>query len=154
MAEDPHEKREPGAEHRKLDLFVGRWRVEGFNAGQAPDAPDTKVSGEESYEWLPGRFFLLTHFDRGFTGGGRHIGTGLIGVGERGTYASDSFDNLGYHRTYKLSVEDRVWTYSGGHERAQLTFAKDGKSFHVKWELSKDGKAWQPLCELDGTKLT
>lgn len=155
MAKDPHQKREPGPLHEQLTPFIGRWKVKGKNAPLAPDAPSTEVTGEETYEWLPGGFFVLNRWDRRLGHDGRHIGTGILGVGpSEQAYTSDSFDNLGYHRHYELSVAGRVWTFRGEFERAVLTFGPSAADFHVQWELSKDGSSWQPLCELQGTKST
>jgi hypothetical protein len=80
------------------------------------------------------------------------VGTSLIVV-QDGSYSADNFDNLGYHRRYAVRVEGDTWTFVGEYERAKQTFDPSGRSFEIKWELSKDGKQWQPLCELHGTKL-
>ncbi|WP_310410485.1 DUF1579 family protein, partial [Chamaesiphon sp. OTE_8_metabat_110] len=58
----------PGAEHQLLNIFVGKWHTEGlsYGSGQSYENPyDSSVRwiGEESYEWLPGGFFLVHHFD-------------------------------------------------------------------------------------------
>jgi Protein of unknown function (DUF1579) len=58
----------PSAEYQRLDIFVGKWHTEGlsYGAGQSYENPhDSSVrwSGEESYQWLPGRFFLVHHFN-------------------------------------------------------------------------------------------
>ena len=47
------------AEHELLNVFLGRWKVEGQNKEAAGVAPNMPVVGEESYEWLPGRFFVV-----------------------------------------------------------------------------------------------
>ena len=150
---DRHEKRVVGPEHRRLDVFVGRWRVEGRNAPQAPGSPGTSVLGEESYEWLPGGFFLMNRWNRRFSDGGIHQGTGIIGHEPGGeTYTNQAFDNLGYARNYALSNNGRTWSFAGKWERATVTFSDDGRHLQTRWEISKDGNIWQPLCDLASTK--
>jgi hypothetical protein len=53
-----------GAAHRRLDVFIGRWHAEGtsYGEGQRADAPRASAvpwTSDESYEWLPGGFFVL-----------------------------------------------------------------------------------------------
>jgi hypothetical protein len=151
--QDPHEARQPGAAHRRLDVAVGTWRVEGRNDDAAPAAAGAQVRGQESYEWMPGGFFLVCRWDRRI-GDQRHVGTGVIGHDpDSNSYTSENFDNLGYHRGYDISVRDRTWTFSGRYERASMVFSEDGRTFTVTWEISKDSDRWQPLCKLQGTKL-
>ena len=150
---DPHEARRPGAEHQRLDAFVGHWRLEGENAPAAPAGASTKVQGEESYEWLPGGFFVTSRWLHRF-GSDRHEGIGVIGYDPTSrSYTSNSFDNLGYHRSYRLTVRNGVWHYSGQFERARLEFDGGGDAFTIAWEMSKDSRVWQLLCELHGSRL-
>ncbi|MET0284369.1 MAG: DUF1579 family protein [Polyangiales bacterium] len=137
--------------HRKLEAFVGRWRVEGKTFASAPDECDTPVRGEESYELLPGGFFLVSRFDRA-TGDGKQIGTRVIGAGSA-SFRCDNFDQLG-HRTYDVWVEGNQWTFTGDHERARQTFDASGESFDIAWETSQDGDAWKPLCSLRATRVS
>jgi hypothetical protein len=151
----PEQTPELGPEHQRLEVFAGSWKVEGENKSQAPDAPNTHVLGEESYEWLPGGFFLVGRWDRQFgEGGGDHTGIGILGYdAEKRTYFSRSFDNLGFWRDYEVRNErDRTWTFTGERERATFVFNKAGDSFDARWEIRGDNSRWQPLCELHAIK--
>jgi hypothetical protein len=151
--QDPHEARQPSHAQRRLDVAIGTWKVEGRNDDAAPASPGQQVSGQESYEWMPGGFFLLCRWDRRI-GSQRHTGMAVIGHDpDSRSYSSQSFDNLGYHRGYDMTVGDHSWTFSGKYERAHMTFAGDGRGFTVTWEISKDGERWLSLCKLQGTKL-
>jgi hypothetical protein len=141
-----------GPEHEQLDRFVGTWSVEGWNRSDAPVAADTKVTGEESYEWLPGQFFLVYRWDRQF-GGSEHTGVGVIGRAESGDgYDAHFFDNLGYARTYEVAVRDGVLTLTGQWERATVTVDDGGDRMSIHWERSSDGRRWVPLCDLTGER--
>jgi hypothetical protein len=149
--DDAHAPRQVRPEHRLLDVFVGQWRVSGTSA---PGGPGSEVAGGESYEWLPGGFFLMNRWQRDFGAGNEHVGTGILGhLPEAPLFFAQSFDNLGYERRYDVSVEGRVWSYVGPWERARIEFAEDHQSFTARWELSKDGESWSPLCDLKMTKL-
>ena len=58
----------PTAAHRRLEVFIGDWHAEGTSFGEGQDAADPRASGvpwtsDESYEWLPGNFFVLQRCD-------------------------------------------------------------------------------------------
>ena len=151
--QDPHHSRTPGPEHERLEVFLGHWRVEGHNAPTAPSASAVKVLGEETYDWMPGGFFLIGRWVHRFDSS-LHEGISFIGYDpESRSYTADNFDNLGYHRAYRLTEFADVWQFSGAFERATWRFDDDDDGFTVNWEISKDGKTWAPLCELHGTRL-
>lgn len=150
---DPHAPRELQELHRKLEAFIGRWSVSGRNADAAPLAPGSPIRGESHFEWLPGQFFVVGRF-RHDNAVGTHAGASLMGVEEDGSALfAHNFDNLGYERRYRLSYEGGVWRFTGRFERALLVFGQDGRSYEERWELSKDGESFTPLCELHATKL-
>ena len=55
----PEQPSQPGIEHRRLDVFVGKWNMQ----GQQYDGvigPAAKITAVETYEWLTGGFFLVS----------------------------------------------------------------------------------------------
>ena len=141
-----------GPAHDRLDAFVGRWTIEGRNGEGAPGAANTRVTGHESYEWLPGRFFLVYRWERRF-GDTQHTGIAVIGYDDsRDAYTAQFFDNLGYARSYDATVRERVLTLTGASERASISVG--GGIMMTHWERTTDGVNWLPLCDLTGTKLT
>ncbi len=62
--------KQPGstAAHRRLEVFIGHWHAEGTSYGDGQDAADPRAAGvpwtsDETYEWLPGHFFVLHRWD-------------------------------------------------------------------------------------------
>ena len=140
--------------HRRLEPFIGTWKVAGHESGAAPNAPTTPVTGEESYTWLPGRFFLLGHWDHR-VGSDHHIGLNIIRYdATTGQYSSYNVDNLGFARTYRVTQREGVWSFTGDWERATWAFGHDGQTMTIDWEITSDGETWEPLCHLDATKQT
>ena len=151
--EQPSSEAKPtvGDGQRQLAPFVGRWQVTGKNRGGAPNAPDTDVFGTESYEWLPGGFFLEGHWDRHF-GTDRHTGLSILRYDEATSeHSIYSVDNLGYARTYRMTERDGVWSFSGPNERATVRFSDDGGTMTTTWQVRKDD-TWVPLCDLVGKR--
>lgn len=156
LAREPRVNTEPTPaiteEHRRLEAFIGNWTVAGGNKSAAPDAPNTPVVGEESYVWLPGRFFLLGHWDHRF-GNDRHTGINIIRYDQTtGQYSCYNVDNFGYARTYRVTQRDGVWSFTGDWERASWSLGADGQTMTIDWEATEDGETWVPLCHLEATR--
>jgi hypothetical protein len=157
VAPDPHAAPEPapvlGEEHRRLAPFLGQWTVSGKNSEGAFAAPNAAVTGEESYVFLPGGFFLLGHWDRRFDNGGRHIGLSTIRYdAATNAYVAQTVDNLGFARTYRVTPSDDAWTFTGDWERATMRFGDDDRRMTIDWDVRRDGATWVPLCHLEATK--
>ena len=137
-----------------LDGFVGTWRVTGRNLDGAPSAAGSAVSGIESYEWLPGGFFLSYRWHRCFSGG-EHQGLGVLaGEAPEGRCSARFYDSLGFARGYDGTVGDGRLVLAGAWERATIALSDDGVALHIHWDRSSDGTTSLPLCELTGTRLS
>ena len=71
MTSTPKPKQlKPSAAHKRLEAFIGTWHAEGTSyGGGGQDAADPRAAGvpwisDESYEWLPGGFFVLHRWMR------------------------------------------------------------------------------------------
>jgi hypothetical protein len=143
----------PDPELERLEVFAGSWTTEGElgpGAEQGPDSPQagTPVTGTDSYEWVPGRFFMLHRWNWKI-GETSFEGMSVIGYDpETSAFPMHNFDNLGYSRMYQASVTDRTWTYLGVSERAVVVVGEDGNSITYRWERRENGNDWLPLCEV------
>lgn len=66
-AATPDTAAQPSGPHpalRRLDRFVGTWRMSGRTLDSATD----NVTARSTYEWLPGGHFLLQRFEADFAG--------------------------------------------------------------------------------------
>ncbi len=147
----------PSPELQLLNVFVGKWHLEGlsYGSGQSKENPyDSSVrwSAKESYEWLPGGFFLVNNFDAKI-GDAPINGMEIIGYDAASqTYPSQLFDNYGRIHLGRRSIRDGVWSYTGTEYRSTYTFRNDGDNLATHWEWL-DGADWSVLSDLEGTKL-
>ncbi len=143
---------EPSVAHRRLDVFVGTWHAEGESYAEDQRADEPRASAvpwtsEESYEWLPGRFFLLHRWDA-MAGQRPFKGTEIIGYDEaQGGYFTRFFDNAGNHPEYRASVDKNVWTFTEPATRATVTISDNRDSMRFNWEWRIGGSDWIPLCD-------
>jgi Protein of unknown function (DUF1579) len=142
----------PGAEHRLLKVFVGKWHAEGASYADGQQADDPLASAvpwvsDESYEWLPGDFFVLHRWDA-MAGARAFKGMEVIGYDtNQGAYFTRLFDNAGNHPEYIGELKGHVWNFSEMLTRATISVSADGNNMHFNWEWRKLGSAWLPLCD-------
>ena len=147
-----------GSAHERLEPFVGKWHAEGdsYADGQSREEPRGSVAkwtSEETYEWLPGKFFLVHHWDAPIDHA-EFKGIEVIGYDAgRQEYLAQSFENHGFVRTYPTRVHDNVWTFEGETERAKVAFNTAGDTMDISWEWRPDGTTWMPLCDRTATKV-
>ncbi len=147
----------PSLEHQLLNVFVGKWHLEGlsYGLGQSRENPyDSPVrwSAEETYDWLPGGFFLVSYFNAQI-GDAPMNGMEIIGYDAASqTYPSQLFDNYGRIHLGQRSIRDGVWSYTGSEYRVTYTFRNEGNNLATHWEWLS-GEDWFVLADLEGTKV-
>jgi hypothetical protein len=146
------------AAHRRLNPFIGVWTASGesYAAGQRADDPRASAvpwTSDETYEWLPGGFFVLHRWD---AMAGRKVfkGTEIIGHDPAlGGYFTRFFDNDGFHPEYRVDVSGNAWTFREPATRATITFSDGDDRMNVSWEWKNHGAEWLPLCDRVATRI-
>jgi hypothetical protein len=145
---------EPSLAHQQLEVFVGDWEATGQSWGEVQHEGDPAVAwtSRETYEWLPGRFFLLHRWDA-MVGEREFKGAEILGHdnGLAG-YFSRSFDDAGNHPEYGAYVDNNVWTFTGRWTRAKVTFTDGGDRMRSYWER-RIGHDWLPLHDRVATRM-
>ena len=136
--------------HERLQIFIGTWHAEGtsYAAGQTKQSPRgtmEKWVSDETFEWLPGQFFLLQRWDA-MTGTNPFQGIAII-QWDDAHYMSRSYENHGFVRDYITRVDGDIWTFTGDRERARVEFSEGGDAQKIAWEWRPPGEAWLPLCD-------
>jgi Protein of unknown function (DUF1579) len=142
----------PSAEIQRLHLFVGKWSTEGETHASA-DAPAVKVTGIDTYEWMPGKFFLVHRMD-GHIGNEELQQLEFIGYDPSSqTYTCHSFDNRGNADLFQANLRDHTWTIEGKSSRFTGLFNSIGNTLTGKWDQSSDGLNWLPWMDIKSTKV-
>lgn len=142
----------PGPEHRRLEAFVGTWKTQG-EARATAASPAVRFEASDSYEWLPGGFFLVHRWDAHMPDG-QTQGIEIIGYdAESRTYTMHTFDNQGNAGVMQASVEGDTWTFTGESLRFTGSFRDGGNTIAGMWEQrSQDGSHWIPWLDVTLTK--
>jgi Protein of unknown function (DUF1579) len=157
----------PSSETRRLGALVGRWRTKGRIVGDQP----VPITGTDSYEWLPGGFFLVHHVDV-MIGDQPVQALELIGEYDpaTGAFTARAYDNLGNVTVMRAKVDEQgVWRFTGGGDvapaarpssadasgavRSTLTISPDRSGMTARWERSDDGASWQPWMDMTFTRM-
>jgi Protein of unknown function (DUF1579) len=142
----------PSAEIQRLELLVGKWNTEGETHASV-DAPAVKVTGVDTYEWLPGKFFLVHHAN-GHMGNEELNTIKFIGYEPSSQmYTCHSFDSRGNTDSYQANLRDHTWTIEGKSSRFTGVFANTGNTLTGQWQQSSDGVNWLPWMDIKLTKV-
>lgn len=143
---------EPNPALKHLDAFVGRWKTEGKIIA-TDDNPAVPIEGTDTYEWLPGGYFLIHRVDVRM--GDKQIdSTEIIGYDpSTGKYPMYYFAHQGSRGVMYASFEDNIWMFTGETERFTGSFNKSGDIITGKWERL-DADDWVDWMDMKLTKVT
>jgi hypothetical protein len=138
--------------HEQLGKFAGCWNTEG-KIMATEGTPEIRVYGTDTYEWLPGGFFLLHKVDV-LVGNERNETFEIIGFDKHiGKYTMQHYDNKGNSGFMTATCEEELWTFIGEGLRFTGGFKNDGKEFSGIWEQSADSKNWTHFMDIKLNKL-
>jgi hypothetical protein len=141
----------------RLAALVGEWSmVAGFEG-----APPADSGARVSFEWMPGRRFLLERWEVPGLDPLEMPAAGIAVIGtdpeSEGNFLQHYFDSRGVARIYKMTVGDGVWKLwrdsPDFSQRYTGTFSDDGRTISGAWEICHDGATWEHDFDLTYTKL-
>jgi Protein of unknown function (DUF1579) len=143
---------QPGPEHQRLEVFIGKWINEGQTIASAA-APSVKILTSDVYEWMPGRFFVL-HTAYGRIGNLDVGGTEILGYDAASQqYCSYFFDSQGNISTQEVTGSGDTWRWSGEQTRCTAVFTDQGKTQTAHHERLDAQGNWVPSMEVTLTKV-
>ena len=161
-AQPPQQAPKPGAEHKRLGYFVGKWTGVG-EMKPGPMGPGGKVTYNDTCEWFEGGFSVICRSEgKGPMGPMKSIGI-LSYHPEEKVYTYYGTDNSGMTMATvaKGTVSGNKWTYTdestfGGQKvkiRATITEVSPKEQTFMMEIQGADGK-WAPMMESKLTKTS
>ncbi len=136
----------PGQVYRLLDHFIGKWDTTG-NMKTGEGEPDLWIEGTDTYEWLPGGFFVMHKVDVRI-GDDCKLATEIIGFdASTGNYMMHSYDNSGEASVMHASEHHGIWTFASETMRFTGAFSEDHNSISGIWEYALNGQ-WEFLMDI------
>lgn len=136
-----------------LNSFVGIWETTG-ELKESPDGQPVKFKASDTYEWLPGGYFMFHRFDADMPEG-KVIGIEVMGYSQKNNaYFLHAFDSQGHAEIMEGQFEMDSWTFVGASTLFTGGFREEGRVFTGLWERRTDECAdWQPWMEVTLNKV-
>jgi Protein of unknown function (DUF1579) len=150
----------PAPELKKLDYFVGKWKMDG-ESKPGPMGPGGKMTMTEENAWMDGNFFLVTHSKFEAPGMGSGVASSYMGYKpDQKVYTYDEFNSMGEaeHSTGTLDGDTWTWTsdenMGGKNMKGRFTMKiTSPTSYTFKFEMSPDGSTWTTVMDGTATKV-
>lgn len=140
MASEKIRKHNPA--HEQLAPFVGIWRTSG-QIHATDKTPAIPVHGIDSYEWLPGEYFLLHKVDV-MIGDNKINNTEIIGWDyETENYFMHAYDTSGLYSRMQATVNGNDRVYEGTTEKFAGGFNGNGSVLSGLWYIREKDTAWR-----------
>ena len=137
----------PKDDLEELDAIIGAWSAEGETLGEERAV---SIRGEDRYEWLPGRQYLVHWIDVKMGDEEVHAIEIIGGFDrERGSYEMHAFQHGSGHSLMHASpLHDGTWRFANDEMRATLTLpSAGGATMSAEWER-REGSRWSPWMNL------
>jgi len=158
LAQAPPPAPKPGAEHKAIAYFVGKWTAEG-EMKASPLGPGGKMTSSDTCEAFAGGFQVVC---RGKGNGpmGAMTSLGILGYnGGEKAYTYYGIDSTGMADYAKGQKSGETWTFesttnmNGQSIKSRYTMVESSPTAYTfKWEMSKDGTTWSTVAEGKATK--
>lgn len=126
----------------RLAALVGTWHTSG-EVAQRDNHPAAPFTATDSYEWLPGRHFLVHHWDAAMPSG-RTQGIEIIGHdAETDRFPMRAYDSNGNTTTMIGTSDGTSMLFEGTGIRFTGRFNHDGSEVIGAWDVQPDGSDWQ-----------
>ncbi|KQS28025.1 DUF1579 family protein [Dyadobacter sp. Leaf189] len=132
-----------------LNRLAGKWKTTG-KLGK--EATTNNIEGTDTYEWIPGGFFLLHTVDVIMDGERKQsievIGYDLLS----GTYPMHFYDDIGESGGMSGSFDGDKWTISSPEMRFHGAFTQNDQVLSGTWERYV-GSSWRYLMDIRLEKM-
>jgi hypothetical protein len=123
------------------DMLIGSWTIE----GTIKNDPTVKMGGENTYEWLPGGFFLFSRWRIDYPKAADGFNSGIMIVSFDATNQKCLgyyFDQEGTSSIYVIELEEGIFRILGEQNRLISIYTKSGDVIMGQWETFKND-AWE-----------
>ena len=143
---------QPGPEHKRLEVFIGKWMNEGQTFAST-SVQAVKILTSDVYEWMPGGFFVL-HTAYGRIGNMDVGGTEILGYDSVSQqYRSYFFDSQGHVSMQAVTASGDTWKWSGEQTRCTAVFSDQGKTQTAHHKRLDEHGNWIPSMDVTLTKV-
>ena len=143
--QEKDEVTQPNPALKRLDVLIGTWNL----TGRTLDSDQDNITGWNTFEWLPGGFFMKSTGEINFKGV-LIQSLEIIGYDPKNdTFPSSIYSNMdGKALPYDWNVEGSIVTHSDKTSTYKGTLSADGQTLSGGWR-PKQGQAESPENSYD-----
>jgi Protein of unknown function (DUF1579) len=149
----------PGPEHKKMDVFVGSWTLDG-DMKPGPMGPGGKMNEKEKCEGMEGGFYVVCHASYTSQSMGNGVGLSVMGYSsDDKAYTYREFSSDGEFVDARGTIDGDTWTWNSDNKMAGMTSKgrftvklTSTTSYNFTFEMSQDGTKWMTIMEGKATK--
>ena len=153
------EKPKPAPELDRLNYFAGNWNTV-TDMKASPYGPAGKYTSKDNSEWMPGKFFLVTHsMMNGPMGPGTQVAVMGYKTDDK-VYTYDAYDSMGQANHSTGTVAGDTWTWTDEQKMGGKSFKGrfiikelSPTSYSFKYDMQPEGGDWSTLLEGKSTKI-
>jgi Protein of unknown function (DUF1579) len=150
----------PGAEHKPLEYFVGKWKSEG-EMKPGPLGAGGKMTGSDTCEWFTASFHVVCRGEgSGPMGKMSSMGVMTYSAPEK-AYTYYGIDSFGSSELATGNKKGSTWVFTstshmeGKSFQSRFTIVETSPTAYTfKWEYSLDKKTWAVMMEGKATKAS
>ena len=148
----------PVPELKKLDVFVGSWRLDGIMKPSSM-GPGGSMTENETCQWMEGGFYLVCHSDyKSSMGNG--VGLSVMGYSpDDKAFTYREFNSFGEFDDSRGSLDGDTWTWTneekmdGATMKGRFTIKMtSASSYTFTFDMSQDGTKWSTVMDGKASK--
>ena len=137
----------PANRMSKFEVFIGVWNTTG-EVLETQASPAGILSATDTYQWLPGKHFIVHSVDARFDGQPARSMEVLGFDSKKQQHFASSYDDQGSAEAFALELHGRRFSIKGKTVRFNGGFDAQKSCLTGLWELKGAKAGWQPWIKL------
>ena len=137
----------PANRMSKFEVFIGVWNTTG-EVLETQVSPAGTLSATDTYQWLPGKHFIVHSVDARFDGQPARSMEVLGFDSKKQQRFASSYDDQGSAEAFVLELNGRRFSINGKTVRFNGGFDAQKSCLTGLWELKGAKAGWQPWIKL------
>ena len=130
---------------KQLESFIGNWKTTGTVYNE--DGTTTLFEGNDIYEWLPSRQFILHKVDV-MMGGEQNLTTEILGVAGDNAFFIHAYEMNGGFSKMTATEKDGEWLFKNEEMRFTGRFSNERDILTGTWEKKASDDTWQKWMDV------
>jgi hypothetical protein len=138
----------PPSHMSKFEVFIGTWNTTG-EVFETEAGPAGTLSATDTYQWLPGKHFIVHTVDARFDGEPARSMEVMGFDASKQQHVARSYDDQGSTEVFVVTLQGRRYGIKGKTVRFSGGFDSQKNRLNGLWELKRGKAGWRPWIKLE-----